>query len=575
MGSAQSRNVTDTTIIALSDVTTKIISAVELNTDQRQIIHIRDVQNLNLSGITQRIRATVDMQALMDAMSTSTSQQEIISEMTQASNSLISGINLLNFSNATNELKSYLEATLTITTTIEQQCSAFAQTSQEIIIEQVSGRANISNITQESMANLMSDCMQNAVAESEATQSLQQTIDQSASAETKGLDLMGILIAVAIVIAALALMFAVGGKTAGNLVSVIVFGISGAAGLLFFILFILSIEEIMEVTIFSTLLKNSPECNWEILDEVTTINDPVFAGNQCLQNEDCVAFDWNSVRVLNTGQPQIIMPPITTYYSSLSQNPCRTVQDDRDNQRIIYSPALHRSTEDPPSTDLPDVYDRDVWLNTKTLDFWIFTPGIPWATSTEDNHLLKEPLTDDYDQNSTINWQARTPTNDDAENGDIWVDSSNPTLLQVYVYGSSEWSLNNEDLRSGGYSTDLGCRHASLPPTDPDDPEFATNQSSRHIKGNVNEWFQRTGAFYTGEDPDPIPDPSPAPLPEICANVTGFQTTAFNGIFAVVGILGLLLCVMGVSTSTSKDKKAGKDAKGGSGGIPIVGDILP
>jgi hypothetical protein len=583
MGSATSKNVTDTTIKAVSGVTTTITSQIDLRSDQKQIITIRDVENLNLSGVTQRIRATIDMKALMDAMSTTDAQQEVISSMTQASNSMISGINLGNFSNATNELKSYLEAVLTLITTITQTCEAFSSTTQEIIIEQVSGYANISGITQDSMTGLMSDCMQTAVAETKSVMSLQQTIDQSAKAETVGIDPMGILIAIAIVIAALALMFAAGGKTATNLVSVIVFGVSGMLGLVFVGIFLLTIHEKMEITIFSTLISKSAECGGEVLEQLTTINDPVYAGNQCEQNELCVGFDWNSVRVLNTGIPEIIQPPITTYYSSLVRNPCKGVQDARDNQRIIFRPAVHRYQGPLPDRDLPGVFNRDVGLNEKRLEFYIFEAGIPWTKITPDNHLLKEPIVDDFNtENNTIFWESFPPNNEPTVSGDIWVDASNPATLQVYLRGSSEWTLNNEDLPSGGYGTDLGCRNADRGPPEGMRVSGAgrARAARRHLReggeggsrSDLNAWFQRAGAIFAEEDLDDDDDDDPGQdaLPDICANVSGFKTTSYNFVFLLVGVLGIGLGIMGIATSTSKDKAA--DKKGG--GIPIVSDVL-
>ena len=111
MGGAKSKNIATSTAEAISKVSTDIINNTSSKAYNAQIIENRNIKgDVNISGVTQTQKVTINMQALLDALSTSESQQKLSAELEQTAKSIVSGLNLLQFSDADNSIDNYLKA---------------------------------------------------------------------------------------------------------------------------------------------------------------------------------------------------------------------------------------------------------------------------------------------------------------------------------------------------------------------------------------------------------------------------------------------------------------------------------
>ena len=206
MGGAKSKNIATSTAEAISKVSTDIINNTSSKAYNAQIIENRNIKgDVNISGVTQTQKVTINMQALLDALSTSESQQKLSAELEQTAKSIVSGLNLLQFSDADNSIDNYLKAMNTMSTSVLQTCSADVKNFQVISNVDVDGNINMNNIQQKQVTNVFSNCIEKAVSKSSAIQDLQTKLKQSATAKSEGLNIWAIVIIGLVVLACVAL----------------------------------------------------------------------------------------------------------------------------------------------------------------------------------------------------------------------------------------------------------------------------------------------------------------------------------------------------------------------------------
>src|SRR5689334_8284164 len=97
MGNAKSSNVANITSNIVSQEISNEMSKTKLSTDQSQMISVVGGQgNVDISGNTQRMQMTVNMDAVAKQLSTQKSQQSIVQKLSQAAAASTSGLNLFN-----------------------------------------------------------------------------------------------------------------------------------------------------------------------------------------------------------------------------------------------------------------------------------------------------------------------------------------------------------------------------------------------------------------------------------------------------------------------------------------------
>jgi hypothetical protein len=104
MGASVSKNVTKILINAVATISSKIVQDTNISYDSSQIIYVKDTKgDVIIRGNTMVQHAYINMQALFNAMSSESAQQNLALEIAQSAKSLTSGINIGQYSEAIND----------------------------------------------------------------------------------------------------------------------------------------------------------------------------------------------------------------------------------------------------------------------------------------------------------------------------------------------------------------------------------------------------------------------------------------------------------------------------------------
>lgn len=539
MGAARSKNVAEVMISAISSVATDISTRSEITANSTQVISVRDVNDVIISDIVQRIEVQVNIAAMMDAFSDTLAQQELIQAVTQSSKSLVSGINLFQYASAHNEVRQSMSATLNVSTNIRLYCESLTSTSQSIIVEQARGRVQITGVTQESMVGVLSQCTQQAVAQTTSVQSLQQSLDQSAEATAEGIDPMALVMMLLLVLAIIIIVPVAGATAGGAMLGSIISAIMLAIGIILLLFYEQSVEEVMLITDYSRLISNTTSCGAVLESERDDFSSPGIGAAICIDDESCVAMDWESVKVLRSGEVEFLERPITRFYSRMTNLPCIEVQELQNAQKLVFEPQfwLYRPSlgESIPDVNSEGLFPSDVAIDVDRLEVYVLTEGNSgayWAEQRE--QLTEDPVQDPpFAHDLTVN--EDTPTASDGNPQDLWLVISNPAEWRLLVKTSSNtWGEERAEIPGTGYSVRTGCEQLvdnivrGAPDSEDDPPQNEIN------------WDQ---------------------VAEFCTNVSGFKVETSNsamqifGIgFTIVGSIMMLLGALKAVKNTKRDK---------------------
>jgi hypothetical protein len=288
MGASVSSNVSKIVINAIAKISSKIIMKEKITANAEQIISISDVNgNVDISDNIMTQRVSLNMHALLTALSTSQAQQALATELSQQAKSLTSGLNVAQFSDASNIMNSLITASIDVMSNIEQSCSISSTEKQTLIVERIHGNVNIVNNTQEQIAQILTNCVESAVNNSQSISDVKEKLDQSASATSKGLNGF-------IIVAILAVI--VGVPVVGGTVLVKnIFPIMLIVGIIFIVLYFMKSSETISMTAYSTFInQNCSEAKQ--IDNSNEYNKIQDASDYCLENSECIAFDWDEIR---------------------------------------------------------------------------------------------------------------------------------------------------------------------------------------------------------------------------------------------------------------------------------------
>ena len=119
MGASVSSNVVNMVTKTVATVSSDIIQKTQLSTDSAQIISVSDIDgDVTIKDNVFYQTANLNMQALMNALTSESAQQNIIVQLSQEAKSLISGLNIGQFSDASNTMNVLIEATINIISVI-------------------------------------------------------------------------------------------------------------------------------------------------------------------------------------------------------------------------------------------------------------------------------------------------------------------------------------------------------------------------------------------------------------------------------------------------------------------------
>lgn len=433
MGASFSQNFIDSVTKTISTISTSIIQNTQLTEDSTQLISVKDIDgDVHITGNQFTQTATINMQSLMSSLQTAEAQQSLIQELTQDAKSIISGLNIGQFADATNTLNTLIDAELSIVTQISQTCATGTNQYQEIIVERVKGNVYIQNNVFQQMFNIVQNCVQNVVANNKSIQDAINKAAQSASSSAKGISEWAALLVVAIVFG----LPVIAGAAVGIYALKYIFPVFIIVGCVFITVYYLRSTVEMKLTGYSTLIKSSPVCLFKPTEQkpqssYTTQND---ASNFCLSDIECKAFDWVTGEVQTDGSLKPYPTPQTFFYSDVS-NKCQTsIKHDAIN--VLYTPQMFQGTGSPTTVQIQNPNNGDVFMDTYTTDWYQLDEGV-WK--------LKNRFTNSFNK---ATWGTLTPNLiSGAAVNDIYIYTNphNPSIFTLYrADAQAQWQQEKQ-----------------------------------------------------------------------------------------------------------------------------------
>jgi hypothetical protein len=368
MGASVSKNVSKAVTRAIAKVSSNIIQNTQLSQDMSQLISVRDVHgDVHVSGNIFTQKATVNMKALLDALSTESAQQSVMQELAQEAKSVTSGLNLGQFSDAQNVMDTLLEGTMDVLSSIGQSCSAAGKMHQEIIVKRISGNVYVQDNVFGQVYDILQNCTEKAVADNRLMQDLTTKLSQKASATSEGLS-GWVLVAMLAVVLGLPIGGAVIG---GKALLKYIFPILLIMGVVLLILYYVRTKTEMNFVGFSTFAGSTPAClATGQYSPLQPFQDAYRASAACKDAEQCVAFDWQGLQIAQNGTYAKLDTPITKFYTSVSKECEKSIRPDA--VKLLRVPNFYSGEEEPMdvSSDVgavsSGVKPGDVYLNVKT-----------------------------------------------------------------------------------------------------------------------------------------------------------------------------------------------------------------
>lgn len=450
MGGSVSHNATKVVVNAVAKISSKIMQDTQITSDSSQIIYVRDTKgDVVIRGNKMIQRAYVNMEALFNAMSSSSAQQSLSLDIAQSAKALTSGLNLGQFSSASNDLDLFISTSIDIATTISQTCSEAVKQTQEIIVEHTIGSVIIENNLFDQAANLFSSCIESSVSNSTAMQSIILKLQQDSSATSSGLSawaLVGLIAAIFGIPTAGAIFL-------GKDILKFIFPLITIAGIIMVIVYYAKKKQTIPVKAYSKFIENTSECLPDPVHPPVLHNyeSVAAAGDYCMKSSDCAAFDWKGLDISNTGSFTLVKPPETKFYKSVESN-CRSLIED-DNVDMLRIPVVYFGDGNPPNS-LPNLIKGDIWINTTTsMWYQLTTTWIPNDT------LLKTTF-----KKLTVQSQAPVGGQQGGIDGEyvIVYSPSDPSTFGIYKYnGDSKWTAQPDARGPGMFSYSPEITNAS------------------------------------------------------------------------------------------------------------------
>jgi len=427
MGGSISYNATNVVINAVAKVTSKIVQDTKISYDSSQIIYIKDIKgDVIIRGNTMIQHAFINMQALFNAMTSESAQQNLALELAQSAKALTSGLNLGQYSEASNDLDVFIQTSIELTTTISQSCAALASQEQKIIIEHVIGSVIIENNLFEQIADIFTNCIQTSISNSETLQAIILKLTQDSSATSQGLSPWVIVGILAVVLG----VPTVGAAVVGKDILKYLFPIMMIAGVIMIIIYYYTQTPNFPIKAYSKFIENTPECLADPAhpNPLTSYESVATAADYCSKSADCAAFDWKALNITPTGSYTYVKPPQTKIYKSVSKS-CRTSIGE-DNANLIRAPVMYSGPTKPPDT-IPNLTRGDIWIDTSN-SFW-YQLTLAWK---QRGTIITSKFSKLTAQNKPPQQSQQGSDNDVV----VVYDSEDPTAFNVYLYSSATWN---------------------------------------------------------------------------------------------------------------------------------------
>lgn len=482
MGASSSKNIAEAVSKVVLNMTTNIVQKNNNTVGQDNIIDIKvkgGKGDLIISDITQKQKASVDIQQVFKAMSTQESKQKLQQAIAQQAKSLTSGINLGNFSKSENITTSVMDALTNMATNIGQSCKSTNNQSQlvDVDVENRDGNILISGIEQGQIGNIISSCVQDTVTNNKSLQDLQTKLDQIAKAETKGFSIWALVVMMLLALLTFLSPIILGAGGIFYALSKFMFPIMMLAGIVLIAIYFTSKKDVMDIYQFSKPINKTAGRamilnNQKDLDQKLNADD---ANDACKSNKKCKAFYWQGLELDNFGNAKKLSKPKTTYYAYVENNPEDNITTNLDNYKLLKLPKVYINKKD----EIKDIKPGEIVINPVTSEC--------------------EQYNVDKDNNTTFkNLSQKYLDNDMQKQGDIDVKDRN---IIMYLE-DLDTALPKKRINDKGVVTDdpLKIGDILIKYKSDDDPVF---NLYKYIKdGSTTKWkFQKElqipGVFQT------------------------------------------------------------------------------
>lgn len=426
MGLAVATNISTIAVKAVSKVCSEIIQKSQISQSSSQIISVKNAgADVIIRGNKLTQKVNLNMMALLNAMSSEIAQQNLATELSQQTKALTSGLNLGQFSSASNTMNGLIEASIELLSKIGQTCSSTTDQFQSIVVESSVGNVTIENNVFDQVASIVQNCAENAVTNSSTIQDLTTKLSQTASATSEGLSPFA-FVAIAAIIFGLPI---VGGIVGGTVFMKFLFPIILIAGIVLIILYFVWTKKTISMTAYSTFVKNASACNAIESSSSTNYSSASAAAKNCSENSSCEAFDWKGINVNSNGTWSKLDNPQTTFFSSVDKN-CQTLIG-KDNVNMIRAPVLFSGKGAPSGTIPKGSVEGDVYVDEETTEWYQWDKSGQFQPK---GMILMESF-------KRVFLSGKQPTNETrGENGDFYIFSNpiNPQFFHVYHFDSND-----------------------------------------------------------------------------------------------------------------------------------------
>ena len=257
MGASVSTNVAKTTKEITNNITNNQANIARAEATQKSSLNISGNKcggDMRISGVRVGNQARIDLKQTAMGMTDTSIQSQMSAQLKAAATAANEDLNLLQLSVATNVTEDVQKSTTNISNSVRNECGGKLDQTAEFNItdNKILGDCEFEDIEVLNKGELKVDCVQSAVANSSAINEAQSKIDQAATASNKGIDptIMMIAMAVVIIVFIIAVAYTfpkilevTAGKdsAAGKLLAIP--ALSGIAGIVFVILFVLVKED--------------------------------------------------------------------------------------------------------------------------------------------------------------------------------------------------------------------------------------------------------------------------------------------------------------------------------------------
>jgi len=430
MGASVSQNIINITNKVVSKISSKLIQDTKLTTDSSQIISVKNVDgDVYIVGNKMYQKATVNMSALMKALSSQSAQMALVLEISQEAKSVISGLNIGQYADAKNVLDEVIDVEMNLMSEIRQTCASMIAQRQSIIVERVKGSVYIQNNVMDQVAGLLGECVSNVVSASDEVANLKEKLDQSASSKAEGLSGWIIVAIIAVIIG----LPVGGGVIGGYAVLKFIFPLIAVAGGGLLVAYMLWTTRDIEMKGFSNLIAQSSGCLGKMEgDSSTGYKTAALAANQCLQDKKCAAVDFKMLDIQGDTST-VVKPPETTFYSYVSDGCAKTIG--QDNTRTLRVAIIYVSDKDPDTAPKLGEYKvGDAFINTKSSAIftkdkvgWIYKKNL--ITKKFDSLVVSgDRPADSHPPSSSASYY-------------LWYNVHEPITLTLYTYdfGKKMW----------------------------------------------------------------------------------------------------------------------------------------